>query len=337
MEALRLLSLVWLSALVGETVAGNATWAQPAVVQATAIHPDLNPKSSKKFFGKDYPDDESPKVMHEFDYPYPAVQGSNTFDKDYVQDENNDRGEWEAQMEYDRLRSKLARQKKMVEKAKQKKEEQEEKAETPAKKTEDNESQSEDKKTPEASEDNRKEDKSTDEKEHDDHKSLKDEVDAANKTVRKEVTDLKDCESELEEAKAALEALRAKLEAAKKEQQTAKSNAEASEAELKSAQEKEEELEKKVAETGKLHTSALDDLRSKEAELARLEKELAEAEKVLRSIRNGDSAGTVSSSASSEPSSTETAHHEKSNARAANTFPAFVAAAVVFASMLHSV
>lgn len=87
------------------------------------ISPNLHPTSDHKFFGKDYPDDLRPKVVNHFDHPYPTVQDSSDYDKDYVKDENNDNGEWSAQMEYDRLKNKLAREKEMVQKAKAKMEE----------------------------------------------------------------------------------------------------------------------------------------------------------------------------------------------------------------------
>lgn len=76
------------------------------------ISPELETKSDSKFFGKDYPSDERPKVhvLH-FKHPYPAVQDSDDFDKDFVNDENSDNGEFKAQSEYDRLRHKLAKEK----------------------------------------------------------------------------------------------------------------------------------------------------------------------------------------------------------------------------------
>jgi len=76
------------------------------------ISPSLDPKSSKKFFEKDYPSDKRPgvDVLH-FNHPYPVIQDSGDFDRDYVKDENSDSGNWEAQQEYDRLRHKLKRQK----------------------------------------------------------------------------------------------------------------------------------------------------------------------------------------------------------------------------------
>merc|ERR1719253_2462212 len=76
------------------------------------IAPKLEPESSKKFFDKDLPDDKRPKVdvLH-FKHPYPVVQDSDEFDKDFVKDENSDDGSFKAQSEYDRLRHKLLKEK----------------------------------------------------------------------------------------------------------------------------------------------------------------------------------------------------------------------------------
>merc|ERR1719253_705434 len=79
------------------------------------VHSGISPKldkSDKKFFGKDYPWDKRPAVdvLH-FKHPYPVVQDSGDFDRDYVKDENSDNGSWKAQMTYDRLRAKLRKEK----------------------------------------------------------------------------------------------------------------------------------------------------------------------------------------------------------------------------------
>lgn len=83
------------------------------------ISPKLNPESHETFFKKDYPDDLRPGVgkKFNFDHPYPTVQDSGDFDKDYVKDENNDNGEWKAQMEYDTLRTQIKKQQKKVDEA----------------------------------------------------------------------------------------------------------------------------------------------------------------------------------------------------------------------------
>lgn len=54
-----------------------------------------------------YPYDSSPKRGDlRFSHPYPGVQDSGDFAKDYVKDENSDDGQWEAQSNYDAVRIK---------------------------------------------------------------------------------------------------------------------------------------------------------------------------------------------------------------------------------------
>jgi len=91
---------------------------------AIAITPTLEPTDDKVFFNKDYPIDHQPSafgVRHSipsgdkpFQYPYPVVQDSGEYEKDYVKDENDDSGEWKAQMDYDLIRSKVLKQKEVV-------------------------------------------------------------------------------------------------------------------------------------------------------------------------------------------------------------------------------
>merc|ERR1719502_1397263 len=92
-----------------------------SVGSASIVSPSVK-KSDKAFFGKDYPFDKRPSVdvLH-FKHPYPVVQDSDEFDRDFVKDENKDNGEYAAQTEYDRLRHKLAKEKAEVEKASKKK------------------------------------------------------------------------------------------------------------------------------------------------------------------------------------------------------------------------
>lgn len=95
-----------------------------AVMQQSAdrIEPSLDPKSDKKFMQKDYPFDKR-SITDEhyvFDHPYPAVQDSGDFDRDFVKDENSDGGRWDAQMTYDTLRAKIIREKAKLEELKKK-------------------------------------------------------------------------------------------------------------------------------------------------------------------------------------------------------------------------
>lgn len=92
------------------------------VKQASAdkahISPELDSSSDKKFFKKDYPFDKRPKAdPFHFHHPYPVVQDSGEFDRDFVKDENSDNGSWKAQETYDRLRAKLNKEKKDLAKA----------------------------------------------------------------------------------------------------------------------------------------------------------------------------------------------------------------------------
>merc|ERR1712224_209201 len=91
--------------------AANVDHAGDGLHQGHRINPELEPKSSKGFFGKDYPRDLRPKADEHFqmDYPYPAVQVTDDFDKDFVKDENSDGGRWDTQMEYDTVRSQLVK------------------------------------------------------------------------------------------------------------------------------------------------------------------------------------------------------------------------------------
>merc|ERR1719201_3176303 len=78
-----------------------------------SLSPHLEPKSDKKFFDKDYPQDKRPVAdkYYVFNHPYPAVQDSGDYDKDFIKDENSDGGRWQAQMEYDTLRSQIQKAK----------------------------------------------------------------------------------------------------------------------------------------------------------------------------------------------------------------------------------
>lgn len=89
------------------------------------VSPDVD-KADKKFFKKDFPWDKRPKAddLH-FKHPYPVVQDSNDYDKDFIKDENSDNGAWKAQETYDRLRVKLNKEKKDLAKALKKKQEEE--------------------------------------------------------------------------------------------------------------------------------------------------------------------------------------------------------------------
>jgi len=100
------LLLVLAQAAIRERSAANS--GAELQLRAQRVSPDVD-KSDKKFFGKDYPWDKRPAAdkYYVFDHPYPAVQDSGDFDRDFVKDENSDGGRWQAQMEYDTLRAKI--------------------------------------------------------------------------------------------------------------------------------------------------------------------------------------------------------------------------------------
>lgn len=113
MAPLRLVSLVCGAAgVLSLSVDKNTT----ATTIAAGIHPELSPKSDKKFFGKDYGADMRPgfDAAPKWTAPYPKVQSPEKFDKDYVKDENADGGHWKAQMDYDTLKMKYYKQQQIV-------------------------------------------------------------------------------------------------------------------------------------------------------------------------------------------------------------------------------
>jgi len=63
--------------------------------------------SDKKFLKDLTVDDRRSAGPLHFKHPYPTIQDSEDFDKDYVKDENTDNGEYKAQAEYDSLRHKI--------------------------------------------------------------------------------------------------------------------------------------------------------------------------------------------------------------------------------------
>lgn len=61
----------------------------------------------------DYVHDHQASVEYlhkDFDHPYPIVQDTEDYDKDFVRDENKDNGAWKAQYEYDLLRAQLRKE-----------------------------------------------------------------------------------------------------------------------------------------------------------------------------------------------------------------------------------
>mmetsp|Transcript_7772 Transcript_7772/g.24749 ORF Transcript_7772/g.24749 Transcript_7772/m.24749 type:complete len:319 (+) Transcript_7772:43-999(+) len=87
--------------------------------------PALSPESDSRFYRHDYPDDFAPTgpLEKDFDSPHPVMQDSRVYDEDFVKDENSDSGEWRAQTEYDRLRTRMDELSKEAEKTLRRKQE----------------------------------------------------------------------------------------------------------------------------------------------------------------------------------------------------------------------
>jgi len=79
-----------------------------AAIQADKV--SQTPAQAKQFAADKRPAEGD---LH-FKHPYPVVQDNSEFDRDFVKDENADNGQYKAQMEYDRLRHLLTKQKQEV-------------------------------------------------------------------------------------------------------------------------------------------------------------------------------------------------------------------------------
>lgn len=259
--------------------------------QHLRITPELQPTSDKKFFGKDYPDDARP-VRHSFehklfDYPYPTVQDSDRYDKDYVKDENDDGGYWKAQMEYDALKNKLADEKReykeALAKAAQKKAEMDKaKAAHEAAVAKEAEAAKSEKAADDAHD-----------KAHGDIDKLKEGVVKGADEVEEEIVDLEDCKNKLIEAKAKLKKLMAEKAEAEKKEAEAQADEDAKEVIEKDAEKKEAELVKKLAEEEKEHEEALKSYEEEKEDVKKAEADLEKSAEKLRKFRKADPDGGV--------------------------------------------
>jgi len=235
-------------------------------VSLARINPELAPVSDKKFFDgrrADYVTDRRPHKdapLH-FTHPYPEVQDSNDYDKDYVKDENGDGGEHAAQSLYDRLRHAIVEQQKELEalKAAQK-----------------------------AARDALAAHKGTGDAQHEKVPEVPAAGDLSTKEVETEIDDLDKCKEQLriakEKLKKAIDERKAALDAYEKAK-VAKEEAKAKEAAAKAEEVK---LEKDVKVEDEEHQTALANFKEKDATLKKMEAELEAAAKNLRKHRNAD-------------------------------------------------
>lgn len=211
-------AILIVSALSAGAIRVTPTKAPVATVSTEQkLTPPLDPKSDKKFFGKDYPHDvKAKKGDLSFGAPYPHLQDSDDFDKDYVKDENGDKGEWAAQMNYDTLRQRVLKQREDVKEALEKENAYE--SELDKLKREEAEAEAASKKA-EAAANAAKAKEDAEEKNLEDLVG-KDAAEAADdgkevdkvggkmgaeiQKIQKEISDVEDCEKELKKAKAQL-------------------------------------------------------------------------------------------------------------------------------------
>lgn len=188
-----------------------------AVATAASIEPKLEPKSSKKFFGKDLPTDAAPVTgKHSFEHPYPAVQDTDSYDTDFVKDQNQDNGEWGHQMQYDILRQKVFQAQKEL--AALKKAMGEEESDMKETKKEWQSTVHEVEEAKAASAELKKAEAAADAAEKASNAAVKKNADE----VEKEMSDLKKCTKNLADAEQKLKDLVAKQEAAEQKAEEAK-------------------------------------------------------------------------------------------------------------------
>mmetsp|Transcript_6953 Transcript_6953/g.16583 ORF Transcript_6953/g.16583 Transcript_6953/m.16583 type:complete len:340 (-) Transcript_6953:134-1153(-) len=256
-----------------------------------------SPESDSRFFKHNYPHDFVPgaPLEKDFDHPYPVVQESDVYDKDFVKDENSDNGQWHAQMKYDRLRTQMARMKEEEDRIFKKKEELERKLEAHKKKKERVRQERE-----QLQEEYEKTFKSADEDMSDamaSHKKLQADgteegnlstsvgVASATQKVEKELEDIEECKRQLAEAQAKLKALQEeRKKVGEKEDRAHEANRAAEKAE--SASEKEEsEISAKIKDVDKEHESALSAYQTKREEMHDFEVRLEKAQARLLKFR----------------------------------------------------
>jgi len=274
MPAAKMISLTLVASVLHRISAGNAR-ASMVEVQGSDVAPGLRPKSDTKFFGKDYPEDLRPEVVHRFDHPYPSVQDDSDYDQDFVQDENHDNGEWTAQMEYDALKTRLQREKTEMMRAKEKMEDEKREYESIAGKEAAAERETE------ALEE--RAEKAADAAEDKAYK--KHHASGQAQDVEDESEDLKKCEDELRTAKEELKRLLEQVKAADHASSEAADNADAAEAESVAAEKDEAVWEDKVSRLDKLHKSIWEKYEAKLAELKVLEAKLSKAAQKLAGLR----------------------------------------------------
>lgn len=220
-------AILIVSALSAGAIRVTPTKAPVATVSTEQkLTPPLDPKSDKKFFGKDYPHDKQPEtaaqgVKNLGKEPYPKLQETEKYHSDFVKDENGDGGKWETQMAYDIARHKLTKESSEMEKAKAAAEAKEAKAKAAEAKAaaakEKAEAAKKEAAEAKAAKAKAEEEAGGEAKAKKSEMSTKEEemrakVAAAQAEYEKEKAQFKNCQQELEDAKSKYEALKAEKE-----------------------------------------------------------------------------------------------------------------------------
>lgn len=285
----------WISGVFGEDAL--PTW-QPAEQNHFPDKPTWEPtRSDEHFMKKDLPFDKRPKVdIIHFKHPYPIVQDSGDFDRDYVKDENSDNGEWNAQTIYDTLRHKLTKQRAEMKKAKEAEqsaqrelEEKQRKADAAAKAA------------AEASRRSDEIDKTKTKGSYDvtitrqkktSHKApdLGDEpdVETATRETQEAMAHLEDCKKELEEARENLKRLMKELDEAKEKTKETEEAFDAAESHLKRLKKDEDSVVKHVAAKKDDYLAAKKEYEAQLAVVNKLESEIKVASEKVKAMRDAE-------------------------------------------------
>jgi len=296
------------------------------------VEPSVTAGDSK-FFGKDYPYDSRPATGKDFSFkhPYPIVQDSEDYSKDYTKDENGDGGQWDAQMTYDEIRSKLRKYQKELDAAKA----------TEKYKKEAYEDALEEKSTAYREASDAKTKKQISEKTKKDSESKVEEVkkkgqasgdssdvdtESGAKQVDKEESDLEECQKQLKKARKDLKDALEERERATGKKGSADADAASKLEAARKAEDEEELLEGTVEKEKKDYKEAVAFYEKKVAELERAEQRLQATEGKVRSIRDSaDADGGV-----------YPVHREKSAARESLSFEPFLALLVLLSVHMAS-
>lgn len=251
-----------------------------SLASVDGISPSLHPHSDDRFFSDDYPQDTMPAFAgHKFGHPYPSLQDNDEYDRDYVQDENSDKGEWTSQMQYDILKNRLAKERAELNAAEAKlaKEKAEYEKLVGAEKVAEETAEEAERRAEAAAGESAEEDKY--------QPPSAQKVDQAAGEVQSEVSELKECEDELAAAQKRLKELLAQLDEAEQAAAQAAANADEKEDAAEAAEKAENVAETELAEAKKKYEAVLAELNKALEELAKFQAKLDKAAKRLHEIR----------------------------------------------------